>query len=151
MWLSVWSVCCELISLEMSSQYEVSILSKRKRVLAIDVSSAKKMGDGFVSAWKNAEKGNPPVEPVNRLHFSDTSTLFKYLSPKRFELLQCLREFGPLSIRKLASSLQRDYKNVHTDVKDLMHVGLIEETSDGQCIVPWDSIVSELSLLAKAT
>ena len=67
----------------------------------------------------------------------------------RFELLQHLRERGNLSIRKLAAELHRDYKNVHTDVKELLHIGLIEEAEDGLLSVPWDAIVSELPL-AKA-
>lgn len=125
-------------------------LARQQRKLAVGVASAKQAGDDFVRAWKRAEKGLPPEEPINRLHFTNTATLFKYLSPKRFELLQHLREAGPLSIRKLAAELQRDYKNVHTDVKDLLYVGLIEETQEGLLSVPWDVIVSELPLLAKA-
>ncbi len=122
---------------------------RQKKRLSIGVSSAKQVGEDFVRAWKRAESGLPPEEPINRLHFTDTATLFKYLSSKRFELLQHLREIGPLSIRKLSAELHRDYKNVHTDVKDLLHVGLIEETKDGLLSVPWDVIVSELPLLAK--
>ncbi|HEY9783905.1 MAG TPA: hypothetical protein V6D17_00795 [Candidatus Obscuribacterales bacterium] len=114
------------------------------------IASATQAGNDFVKAWKRAEKGLPPEEPINRLHFTDTATLFKYLSPKRFELLRHLRAAGPLSIRKLAAELHRDYKNVHTDAKDLLYVGLIEETEDGLLSVPWDVIVSELPLLAKA-
>lgn len=125
-------------------------MSRQKRTLAIGVASAKEAGDNFVRAWKRAEKGLPPEEPVNKLHFTDMATLFKYLSPKRFELLQHLREAGPLSIRKLATDLHRDYKNVHTDAKDLLSVGLVEETKNGLLSVPWDAIVSELPLLAKA-
>lgn len=124
-------------------------MAKQKKRLAIGVSSARQVGEDFVRAWKRAENGSPPEEPVNRLHFADTSTLFKYLSSKRFELLQHLRETGPLSIRKLSAELHRDYKNVHTDVKDLLHVGLIEETREGLLSVPWDVIISELPLLAK--
>lgn len=126
------------------------LLTKQKRQLAVGVASVKQIGDDFVRAWKRANKGLPPETPVNRLHFSDTATLFKYLSPKRFELLQHLRKSGPLSIRKLASGLHRDYKNVHTDVKDMLYIGLIEETQDGLFCVPWDAIISELPLLAKA-
>ncbi len=126
-------------------------MAKRKRAIAVGVAGAKKVTDDFVKAWKRAEKGLPAEEPVNRLHFADTATLFRYLSPKRFELLQYLRKAGPLSIRKLASRLHRDYKNVHTDVKELLYVGLIEETDDRLLSVPWDVIVSELPLLAKAT
>ena len=117
----------------------------------VEVAGARKVARDFVKAWKRAEQNLPPEEPINRLHFADTATLFKFLSPKRFELLQHLRSAGPLSIRKLATELHRDYKNVHTDVKDLIHVGLIEETDSQLLSVPWDVIVSELPLLAKAT
>lgn len=125
-------------------------MARQKKRLAIGVSGAWQAGEDFVRAWKRAENGLPPEEPVNRLHFTDTPTLFKYLSSKRFELLQHLRKTGPLSIRKLSAELHRDYKNVHTDVKDLVHVGLIEETKDKLLSVPWDVIISELPLLAKA-
>lgn len=124
-------------------------MSKGKRQLTVGIKSAKAVGDDFVRAWKRTEKGLPVEEPINRLNFADMATLFKYLSPKRFELLQKIRETGPLSIRKLAADLKRDYKNVHTDVKELVHVGLIEETDDQLLSVPWDVIVSELPLLAK--
>jgi predicted transcriptional regulator len=128
----------------------VRALARQQRKLAVGVASAKQVGDDFVRAWTRAEQSLSPEEPINRLHFADTATLFKYLSPKRFELLQHLRESGPLSIRKLADELHRDYKNVHTDVKDLLYVDLIEETKDGLLSVPWDVIVSELSLLTRA-
>ncbi len=125
-------------------------MAKQKRQLKVGVESVREMSDDFIRAWKRAEKGVSPEKPINRLHFADTVTLFKYLSPKRFELLQFLRESGPLSIRKLAAELHRDYKNVHTDVKELLQVGLIEETEEKLLSVPWDMIVSELPLLAKA-
>jgi predicted transcriptional regulator len=127
----------------------VRALTKQKRALAVGVAGTRKVTDDFVKAWKRAERGLPPEEPINRLHFADTATLFRYLSPKRFELLQYLRKGGPLSIRKLASGLRRDYKNVHTDVKELLHVGLIEESDEELLSVPWDVIVSELPLVAK--
>ena len=124
-------------------------MARQVRRLAIGVNGAKKIGEDFVRAWKSAEQGLPADQPVSRLHFANTALLFKYLSPKRFELLQHLRERGNLSIRKLAAELHRDYKNVHTDVKELLHIGLIEEAGDGLLSVPWDAIVSELPL-AKA-
>jgi len=125
-------------------------LSSKSKKLAVGVSSPRKASIDFVKAWKRAEKGIIPESPVNRLHFADMATLFKYLSPKRFELLQHLRASGPLSIRKLAAELQRDYKNVHTDVKELLYVGLIEETAEQLLSVPWDVIVSELPLLTSS-
>lgn len=128
----------------------MSALSKQKKELAVGVADARKVSADFVRAWKRAEQGLSVEGPTNRLHFEDMATLFQYLSPKRFELLQYLRSSGPLSIRKLAAELHRDYKNVHTDVKDLLQVGLIELTDEQLLCVPWDAIVSELPLLAKA-
>ncbi len=128
----------------------MSALSKQKKELAVGVAGARKVSAGFVEAWKRAEQGLSAEGPINRLHFEDMATLFQYLSPKRFELLQYLRSSGPLSIRKLAAELHRDYKNVHTDVKELLQVGLIELTDEQLLCVPWDAIVSELPLLAKA-
>lgn len=121
----------------------------KKKELLVGLGGPKKVSEDFANAWKRAEKGLPPEEPVNRLHFEDMPTLFKYLSPKRFELLQHLRENGPLSIRKLAAQLKRDYKNVHMDVNDLIYVGLIEKNADELLIVPWDTIITELPLLKK--
>lgn len=123
---------------------------KQKKQLKVGVKSVREVSDDFKKAWKRAEKGVSPKEPVNRLHFADAVTLFKYLSPKRLELLQFLRESGPLSIRKLATELHRDYKNVHTDAKELIGIGLILQTKEQLLSVPWDVIVSELPLLAKA-
>ena len=34
--------------------------------------------------------------------------------------------------------LERDYKNVHTDVARLVELGLIERRADGGVAVPWD-------------
>ncbi len=125
-------------------------MAKQKKQLKVGVKSVREVADGFTKAWKRAEKGLSPKEPVNRLHFADSMTLFKYLSPKRLELLQFLRTSGPLSIRKLAVELHRDYKNVHTDAKELIDIGLILETKENLLSVPWDVIVSELPLLDKA-
>ena len=61
-------------------------------------------------------------------------------------LLQKLREAGPLSIYELAKRLERNYKNVHTDVTQLAALGLIQRGSDNRVTVPWDFLRAELSL-----
>ncbi|HEY9718485.1 MAG TPA: hypothetical protein V6C69_13525 [Trichormus sp.] len=125
-------------------------MTKKKEIL-IGVQTGRESADGAIRAWKRAEAGLPPEEPVNQLHFADMATLLKYLSPRRFELLQKLKEIGPVNIRQLAQNLKRDYKNVHTDVTELTQIGLIEETKDRRFLVPWDEILAKLPLFAKAT
>jgi len=63
------------------------------------------------------------------------------------ELLEQLAAEGPLSVYALAKRLQRDYKNVHTDVAQLGALGLIER-SGARVAVPWDAVRAELRLSA---
>lgn len=122
----------------------------KKRQILVGVQSGREAAEDAIQAWERAEQGLPPEEPIDRLFFADMATLFKYLSPRRVELLQKLREIGPVNIRQLSMALERDYKNVYTDVSDLVHVGLIEETRDRRFLVPWDEIAAKLPLLAQA-
>lgn len=124
---------------------------KRKNELSIGVQTEAEMAKGAINAWKRAEKRLPPSEPVNQVNFADMVTLLKYLSPRRMELLQMLRQIGPLNIRQLAKAVNRDYKNVYSDVSELKHAGLIEETENREFQVPWDEILAKLPLLTKAT
>jgi predicted transcriptional regulator len=101
----------------------------------------------FIDAWKRAERGEK-VEAEQRLNFENLETLLRTLTPVRWILLKTLRTNGPMSIRALASALGRDYKNVHTDVRRLEHVGLIGHTQDDKVEVPWDIVEARLSLAA---
>lgn len=124
---------------------------KKKKEILIGVQSGKEASEAALRAWKRAEAGLLPEQPVNQLHFEDIATLMKYLSPRRVELMQKLKVIGPVNIRQLAQALERDYKNVYSDVSDLTRIGLIEETKDRRIQIIWDEIVARLPLLAKAT
>ncbi|MCK4389242.1 MAG: MarR family transcriptional regulator [Desulfobacterales bacterium] len=107
------------------------------------VSTAK----GFIDAWKRAERGEK-VETEQRLDFENLETLLRTLTSGRWLLLKTLRTNGPMSVRALASALGRDYKNVHTDVRRLEHIGVIGRTQDDKVQVPWDIVEARLSLAA---
>ena len=51
----------------------------------------------------------------------------------------------PAILERLAKRLQRDYKNVHTDVTQLLRLGVLERQGDGVA-VPWQLLRAELSL-----
>jgi predicted transcriptional regulator len=53
-----------------------------------------------------------------------------------------------MSIRALSKALRWDYKNVHTDVRELERAGLVASTADGQVMVPWDTVLAEVRLEA---
>lgn len=92
--------------------------------------------------------GGERVEAEQRLDFESLETLLKTLTSARWRLLKTLRTNGPVSIRTLANSLERDYKNVHTDVRRLERIGLIGRTQDGKVLVPWDIVEARLRLAA---
>ena len=86
------------------------------------------------------------MRPWEILSFPDLPSLLRTLSVARWQLLRRLGEEGPLSIYELAKRLERDYKNVHTDVTQLAALRLIERQQDGKVTVPWELLRAELRL-----
>ena len=62
--------------------------------------------------------------------------------------MKTLRTNGAKSVRSLANKLGRDYKNVHTDVRRLESIGLIDRTEDNKIEVSWDILEARLRLAA---
>jgi predicted transcriptional regulator len=119
-----------------------------KKTLLISIRSVDQLEEETIAAFKKADAGLAGEEPINRLYFTDQNTLFSALSPKRWQLLRFLRKEGPMSIKKLAAGLKRDYKNVYDDVKHLSQLDLIEKREDETFHVPWDDITIQLALAA---
>lgn len=101
----------------------------------------------FVEVWKQAERGTLK-EPEVRLYFLDVATLQGVLSERRVALLKVLRRIGPSSIRNLAATTQRDYRNVYDDLQLLLKAGLVEKDARKRVTVPWDKIQTEIDLAA---
>jgi predicted transcriptional regulator len=101
--------------------------------------------DRFEAAWNRIAEGRK-AKTLRILSIESLPLLLKTLSPARWALLQRLAADGPLSIYELAKRLQRNYKNVHTDVKQFIALGLIELREDGLVEVPWDGVRAELNL-----
>jgi predicted transcriptional regulator len=114
------------------------------RLLEIRVGPAGDALDRFEAAWNRAAEGRAP-KTLHLLTLENLPLLLKTLSPARFELLRALRQAGPTSIYQLAKRLGRDYKNVHTDVAQLMALGLITRIHN-DVAVPWELLRAELSL-----
>lgn len=95
------------------------------RTLELRVGPAADALDRFEAAWNRTAEGRP-MQSLDILTLGDLPLLIKTLTPARWSLLARLRAEGPSSIYELARRLQRDYKNVHTDVARLIELGLIE-------------------------
>jgi predicted transcriptional regulator len=97
--------------------------------------------DRFEAAWNRRIEGRK-MDTLRVLSLQDLPLLLRTLTPARWQLLDRLRELGPMSIYDLAKRLERDYKNVHTDVTSLAGIGLIER-ADGGVAVTWDVVRAE--------
>ena len=100
--------------------------------------------DRFEAAWNRVGEGGRLVE-LRVLTLRDLPLLTSTLTPARWTLIERLAKEGPVSIYQLAKRLQRDYKNVHTDVTQLLRLGLLERQGDGVA-VPWQRVRAELGL-----
>ena len=118
-----------------------------KKQIKISVADSESTTKDFVNAWKHVEKGEK-VEVEERLTFEDLETLLRMLTSVRWTLLKKLRQKGPMSIRSLANELDRNYKNVHMNVRLLERMGLIDRTKEDKVKVPWDIVEARLRLAA---
>ncbi|MCF6229280.1 MAG: MarR family transcriptional regulator [Gammaproteobacteria bacterium] len=118
-----------------------------KQHINIGMENAERGFQRFADAWGRAEQGQINEAEVH-LNFEDLSMLLSILTPRRLEALKTLRQQGPLSVRALSKSLKRDYKNVHTDIRALEDVGLLERTDEGTLQTPWDVIDAHVQLVA---
>jgi len=115
------------------------------RLLELRLGAAGDALDRFEAAWNRVAAGGK-LRTLQVLSMQDLPLLLRTLSPARWSLLQALKAAGPTSIYELARRLQRDYKNVHTDVTRLAEIGLIEKRAEGSVAVPWQVVRAELEL-----
>jgi predicted transcriptional regulator len=105
--------------------------------IEIGVLTPKAVLGAFADTWNAAEAGEG-VTP--RLVFGSLRELFSAITEKRLDLLRHAAHEG-LNVRQLAPSLARDDKNVHTDVSNLLELGLLERGEDGTLSTQCDEIV----------
>ena len=110
------------------------------KVLEVRIGDMRDALDRFEAAWNRRTEGR---KTLHILSMADLPLLLKTLTPARWDLLERLRQAGPVSIYELAKRLERDYKNVHTDVMRLAEIGLIERAAGARVSVPWDVVRAE--------
>ena len=114
--------------------------------LNLHIDTLEGMGARFAAAWRTAEAGQ--IIPREHVTFLGLEPFMAALSPRRLDLLRHLRRHGPMSVRRLASELGRDYKSVHADVARLTSAGLAERTARDAVAVGWDRAVTQVDLAA---
>ena len=83
--------------------------------------------DEVKAEWKRAMKGEVKyIQKKNEIVFTSLEIVLKVLTKNRIEVMQSIAKNKPRSIYELAKMMEKDFKSVHTDVKFLCDVGLIE-------------------------
>ncbi len=116
------------------------------RVLRVTVGEDLKASGQRAANVMRALAAGRKVEPYFGVSFQQVGAMFATFTPKRWELIAALRAAGPLNVAELARQLGRNYKNVHTDVQQLVEWLAIERGDDGRVSVPWTEIVVDMKL-----
>ncbi len=82
--------------------------------------------------WKASRKG---AEMEEEIVFYDSS-IFGVISASRAEILDFLAKNGVGSIKELAQTIKRDYKNVYFDIMALKRQELLEIRNEGREKIP---------------
>jgi len=83
--------------------------------------------------WSRALKGEiRSTQGRGTIIFTSLAAVAKALSPARLELLGAILKQKPGSIYALAKFVERDFKNVYSDVKLLCEIGLVELKPTGK-------------------
>lgn len=113
-----------------------------KKILTIDIGTPESDMQDFIEAWETGKE----AQPIHKLTFESMKGFTNAFSPKRWELMQTLKEQGSQTIYQLAKILGRDYKNTHTDVNKLLELGLLEKDDEQKVLIPWDEIETHFKL-----
>jgi hypothetical protein len=100
---------------------------KLKKVKII-VESQKQTNARWAAALKGKVQTKPGVEIIS---VSSWEVLGKILSPPRLQILTMIPVLKPKSISALAKAMNKDFKNVYSDLKFLADLGLVDLHEEG--------------------
>jgi predicted transcriptional regulator len=112
----------------------------------VHIDTLEAMGRRFAAAWHAAQAGRDLAR--DHVTFLGLEAFMTAMSPRRLELMRHLRRRGPMSVRRLAREVARDYKSVHREIAMLAATGLVERRAKDEVAVAWDRAVTELDLAA---
>ncbi len=121
-------------------------MTTSKQILNVTVGESLRDSGARAAATMKAIARGEKVQAHFGVNFEQIGQMLAAFTPKRWELIATLREAGPLTVAELARRLSRDYKNVHTDVNQLIEWMAVERHEDGRVNVPWSEIVVDMKL-----
>lgn len=125
-------------------------MTTRNQILNVTVGEPLRDAGARAAVTMRAIARGEKVKPHFGVNFEQIGQMLAAFTPKRWELIAALREAGPTTVAELARRLGRDYKNVHTDVTQLIEWMAVERGDDGRVSVPWSEIVVGMKLPERA-
>jgi predicted transcriptional regulator len=101
--------------------------------------------DDFKRSAKAAFRGEAQGEHIG---FTSIERMHQVLTPNRWQMLQAMMGKDSIGIRELARILDRDVKQVHTDVTALINAGVINRTETGAVVFPYDAVHVDFTIKA---
>ena len=121
-------------------------MKPKQHIFNVTVGESIREASERTAATMKALAQGKEVQPHFGVNFEQIGQMLATFTPKRWELIAALRQSGPLTVAELARRLNRDYKNVHTDVNQLIEWMAVERADDGRVNVPWSEIVVDMKL-----
>lgn len=112
--------------------------------LIVKIESMEAVLEGAKAAMKALEAGKA-VQAQESLSFPTWEALHRILTPKRLAIIEALAGMGTMSAREVSRIVDRDFKNVHTDIEALVNAGVIEKTAKG-VEFPYDGLHLEMDI-----
>jgi predicted transcriptional regulator len=120
--------------------------------LEVRVQPTEELEDEVLEKVEAAE-GGEDVEPLRVLNLPNKRELSRLMSEKNLELLEAIKEEAPSSMRELSKIVDRDFREVHRNLKELEKLEVVEFEEKGQSkkpVVGFDSIEVNVDLAAEA-
>jgi predicted transcriptional regulator len=111
------------------------------KTVTLQIASLQEVKRRAQDAFKGKKQGA-------RISFATPEVLFRLMTAKRWELIRAMAGAGPLTIREAARRVSRDVKAVHGDVHALLNAGVLQKTSRGLVVFPFDAIRVDVILRA---
>ena len=121
------------------------------RRLKIGIRASAERSKALREAIRRVARGNRAQQEA-ALYFETAEELRRVLTGKRLELLLAISRYRPASVHELAGLLERDYKNVSTDIALFERLGLVKLGAKGgkgraqTPTVPYDEIQVTIDL-----
>jgi predicted transcriptional regulator len=121
------------------------------RRLNIGIRASAERSKALREAMRRVARGDHASHEAG-LYFETVEELRQILTEKRLEMLLAITRYRPASVHELAGLLERDYKNVSTDIALLERLGLVKlgaRSGKGRAqtpTVPYDEIQVTIDL-----